>query len=134
MRVVVLAGELGEEELLELVRLGVRGAVPKETAPEALVRCIRTVQAGGQWLEGQVAGRVVERLIAGGGANGRLPNGLTPREAELVQLVRQGLRNKEVATRLGISEGTVKIHLHRIYEKLGVTGRVELANHARERG
>jgi DNA-binding NarL/FixJ family response regulator len=134
VRVVVLAGELGEEELLELVRLGVRGAVPKETAPEALVRCIRAVHAGGQWLEGQAAGRIVERLLAGEGVNGRHHDGLTPREAELARLVSRGLRNKEVAARLGISEGTVKIHLHRIYEKLGVTSRVELANHARERG
>jgi DNA-binding NarL/FixJ family response regulator len=112
----------------------VRGAVAKGAAPEALVRCIRTVHAGGQWLEGEVAGRVVERLLNGEAGNGHLPGGLTPREAELVELVSQGLRNKEVAARLGISEGTVKIHLHRIYEKLGVTSRVELANYARERG
>jgi two-component system, NarL family, nitrate/nitrite response regulator NarL len=133
-RAVVLAGELGEEELLEAVRLGVRGAVAKGAAPEALVRCIRTVHAGGQWLEGEAAGRVVQRLLNGGAGNGHLPGGLTPREAELVELVSQGLRNKEVAARLGISEGTVKIHLHRIYEKLGVTSRVELANYARQRG
>jgi two-component system nitrate/nitrite response regulator NarL len=133
-RVVVLAGELGENELLEAVKLGVRGAVPKGMAPEALVRCIRTVQAGGQWLEGQAAGRVVERLLSGSAGSGGPPGGLTPREAELVELVSQGLRNKEMAARLGISEGTVKIHLHRIYEKLGVTSRVELANYARERG
>src|SRR5215218_10897181 len=63
-RVVILAGELGEEELLEAVRLGVRGIVLKEMAPDLLVRCVRTVHAGGQQLEGGVVGRALERLLA----------------------------------------------------------------------
>ncbi len=129
-RVVILTGELGEEELLEAVRLGVRGVVLKEMAPDLLVRCVRTVHAGGQQLEGEVVGRALERLLAGqAAAQQQSAGGLTPREIELARLVSQGLRNKEIAARPGISEGTLKIHLHRVYEKLGVTSRVELANY-----
>jgi two-component system, NarL family, nitrate/nitrite response regulator NarL len=132
-RVVILAGELDEDGLLEAVRLGARGVVLKEAGPEALVRCVRAVQAGGQWLDHRVTGRALERLLARESDRQRGAGVLTPREAELARLVGEGLRNKEIAARTGISEGTVKIHLHRIYDKLGVTSRVGLANHARER-
>jgi DNA-binding NarL/FixJ family response regulator len=133
VRVVVLAGELDEEGLLEAVRLGARGVVLKETAPDALVRCVRAVHAGGQWLDNRVAGRALERLLARETARQQVAGVLTPREVELVELVGRGLRNKEIAARLGIGEGTVKVHLHRIYDKLGVTSRVGLANHARDK-
>ena len=133
VRVVVLAGELDEEGLLEAVRLGARGVVLKETAPDVLVRCVRAVHAGGQWLDNRVAGRALERLLARETARQQVAGVLTPREAELVELVGRGLRNKEIAARLGIGEGTVKVHLHRIYDKLGVTSRVGLANHARDK-
>jgi two-component system, NarL family, nitrate/nitrite response regulator NarL len=134
VRVVVLAGELDEGGLLEAVRLGARGVVLKDAGPDVLVRCVRTVHEGGQWLDSHVAGRALERLLARETARQRVAAGLTPREVELVELVSQGLRNKEVAARLGISEGTVKIHLHRIYDKLGVGSRVGLANYVRDKG
>jgi two-component system, NarL family, nitrate/nitrite response regulator NarL len=134
VRVVVLAGELDEGGLLEAVRLGARGVVLKDAGPDVLVRCVRTVHEGGQWLDSHVAGRALERLLARETARQRVAAVLTPREVELVELVSQGLRNKEVAARLGISEGTVKIHLHRIYDKLGVGSRVGLANHVRDKG
>jgi two-component system, NarL family, nitrate/nitrite response regulator NarL len=134
VRVVVLAGELDEGGLLEAVRLGARGVVLKDAGPDVLVRCVRTVHEGGQWLDSHVAGRALERLLARETARQRVTAVLTPREVELVELVSQGLRNKEVAARLGISEGTVKIHLHRIYDKLGVGSRVGLANHVRDKG
>ncbi len=131
-RVVVLTASLDEEELFEAVRLGVRGVVLKETAPDLLVRCVRAVHAGGRWLERDVAGRALDRLLAREAGRQRLASVLTPREAELVCLVSHGLRNKEIAARLGIGEGTVKVHLHRVYDKLGVTSRVELANRVRD--
>jgi DNA-binding NarL/FixJ family response regulator len=130
---VLLTADLGEDELLEAVRLGVRGVVLKEMAPDLLVRCVRTVHAGGQWLEQPVTGRALERLVARETARPKLQT-LTPREVELVRLANNGLRNKEIAARLGLTEGTVKVHLHRVYEKLGVASRVELLNHVREQG
>jgi DNA-binding NarL/FixJ family response regulator len=133
-RVLLLTGDVGEEDLLEAVRLGVYGAVLKEAAPDLLVRCVRAVHAGEKRLEGGLAGRALERLLAR--EADRRGDGAVPsrREAELVRLVSQGLRNKEIAARLGITEGTVKTHLHRLYEKLGVTSRVELVNRARREG
>jgi DNA-binding NarL/FixJ family response regulator len=132
--VVLLAGDLAEDDLLEAVQLGVRGVVLKEMAPDLLVRCVRTVHAGGQWLESQLTGRALTRLLARESARQKLSKLLTPREIELTKQVSQGLRNKEIAARLGITEGTVKIHLHRIYEKLNVTSRVELVNYVRREG
>lgn len=131
LRVVLLTAEIGEDALFEAVRLGVRGVMLKEMAADQLVRCIRTVHAGGQWLERHLTGWTLERLLARESARQQAAKVLTPRETELVRLVSQGLRNKEIAFRLGITEGTVKIHLHRIYDKLGVSSRVELANYAR---
>lgn len=131
LKVVLLTADISEEDLVEAVRLGVRGVMLKETAPDLLVRCIRTVHGGGQWLEHQLTGWTLERLLAREASRQQAAKVLTTREVELVRHVSQGLRNKEVAARLGITEGTVKIHLHRIYEKLGMNSRVELANYAR---
>ena len=131
-RVILLTAGLSEDQLLEAVRLGVRGVVLKDAAPDVLIRAIRTVQGGGQWLEPHFAAATFEQLLAREAQKQQSPNPLSRRELELVQLVMQGLRNKEVAFRLGITEGTVKIHLHRIYEKLGVSSRMDLANYVRK--
>lgn len=129
-KVVLLAAALEEEEILEALRLGVRGLVVKELAPQLLVECVRKVHAGEQWLEKQLSSRVLEMLLrreAGGRAGSSV---LTPREIEIVRMVASGLRNRELARRLGLSEGTVKIHLHNLYKKLKVQNRVELVLHA----
>jgi DNA-binding NarL/FixJ family response regulator len=131
VRVVVLSGNVDEDDLLEVVRLGARGVVLKTMAPELLVRCVRAVHAGGQRLESQLAGRALERLLTREAARQQIAKVLTRRELELVSFVSAGLRNKEIAARLHIGEGTVKAHLHNVYEKLGVTSRVELVNYAR---
>ena len=133
-RVVVLAGEVGEADLLEAVRLGARGVALKGGAPGQLIDGIRAVHAGGRWLEGGLAGLALEHLLAREAARQEPADPLTPRERELVGLVSQGLRNKEIAARLGLTEGTVKMHLVRVYGKLGVTNRVELANRLRREG
>lgn len=131
LRVVLLTAEISEDDTLEVLGYGVRGIVLKESAPNVLVRCLRTVHAGGQWLEQQLAGRAVERFLAGEASRQQFARVLTPREHDIVRLVSKGLRNKEIAAMLSITEGTVKIHLHRIYEKLSVSNRVELVNLAR---
>jgi DNA-binding NarL/FixJ family response regulator len=130
-RVVLLTADFDEDRLVEAVRLGVRGVLIKDSAPDLLVRAIRTVHGGGQWLEPHLAALTLDRLLAREAAKQKSPHPLSRREIELVRLVAQGLRNKEVAFRLGITEGTVKIHLHRIFEKLDVTNRIELVNYAR---
>ncbi|HEX6144557.1 MAG TPA: response regulator transcription factor [Geminicoccaceae bacterium] len=133
-RVVILTAGLDEDEVLEAVRFGVRGIVLKDMAPERLVECIRAVHAGAGWLEQQTVSRALDRLVRREAERGPVHSPLTPRERELVRLVAQGLRNKEIARRLEITEGTVKIHLHNVYQKLGVDNCVALTLWAQEKG
>jgi DNA-binding NarL/FixJ family response regulator len=132
-KVVLLAAVLEEEEVLEALRLGVRGMVLKELAPQMVVQCVRKVHAGEQWLEKHAFSRVVDSLLRREAGEKEAANVLTPREIEMVGMVARGLRNKEMSERLAISEGTVKIHLHHIYRKLKVENRVELILYAQSK-
>ncbi len=133
-RAVLLAGSVSADEMMEALRLGARGVVLKEMAPELLIRCIRTVHAGGRWLEDDFLSRAIEGILDRDGVarSGRQP--LSARELEIVRLAATGHHNREIAETLHIAEGTVKVHLHNIYEKLGIDGRVELTIHARDHG
>ena len=133
-RVVVLTGSVKDRELIECLRLGACGVVLKETAPRMLVQCVRKVFAGETWVENRSITRAVRlMLVREAGARDSAEH-LTPREIEVVQMVAAGHRNKEIARRLTLSEGTVKVHLHNIYSKLGVDGRLELLKYAQEHG
>lgn len=134
VRVVLLTAALDEDDVLEAIRLGVKGVVLKEMAPSLLLQCLRKVHAGGQWLEKDSVGRALERLLRRDSGMQEAQSVLTPRELDVVKMVAAGLRNKDLAERLFVAEGTVKVHLHNIYEKLGIDGRVTLALWARERG
>jgi len=127
-RTVLLSASLDDAEIRGALRLGARGVVLKEQAAQQLVQCIRTVHAGGWWLEH--AGLSVTDAAAPPGTAGTTAE-LTDREREVATLVSDGLRNKEIARQLGIAEGTVKIHLNNIYRKLGVDSRVGLVLHVR---
>jgi len=133
-RVVLLTAAIDENEALEAIRLRVSGVVLKEMAPQLLVKCVRKVHAGGQWFEKRSFARALETLLQREAGARQIAGVLTPREMEIVRLVASGLHNKEVAEKLLISEGTVKIHLHHIYEKLHVDGRLELTLYARDKG
>ncbi len=133
-RVVVLTSALDEDEMLEAIRLGVQGVVLKEMVARLLVQCIRKVAAGEQWLEKRSVGLALEKLLKRQAAAHEMAGLLTPREIEIVRMVSDGLRNKEIADRLYISEGTAKVHLHNIYEKLKVKSRLQLARCARDKG
>jgi len=133
-RMVFLTGELDEQEMLEAMQLGVHGIVLKEMAPQFLVQCIRKVHAGEQWVERRSAKQALEKMLKREAGGREMAALLTPREIEMVRMLARGLRNKEIADRLCISEGTVKVHLHNIYEKLKVDGRMALMKYAQERG
>jgi DNA-binding NarL/FixJ family response regulator len=133
-RTVLLTAHVEETGLVEAIRLGVWGVVLKEMAPRMLMECMRKVHAGEKWLEQQSVARAMERMQKRESDLDRLTRLLTPRELEIVRLANDGLRNKEIAERLSITEGTVKIHLHNIYEKLGVTGRPQLISYATRHG
>jgi len=133
-RVVLLTAALGEDEVAEAVRLGVRGLVLKEMAPKLLVQCIRQVHAGELWLEKRSVTSALEKLLQREAGQREVTLLLTPREIEIVKQVAAGLRNTEIAKKLFISEGTVKMHLHNIYQKLGVDSRTKLTRYAQEKG
>jgi len=133
-RVVLLTAALDEEEVLAAIRLGVKGVVLKEMAPRLLVQCVRTVHAGGDWLEKQSVRLALDKLLRREAGAREVARILTPREIEIVRMVAGGLRNKEIAAKLHVNEGTVKLHLHHIYTKLGVNSRVALTLYAQDRG
>ena len=133
-RVVLLTAELEEEQLVEALRLGVGGVVLKEMAPQMLLEAVREVHRGGSWLDKGSVSRVLSKLLEREEGAKEIAQVLTPREIEIVRMVARGLRNRAVAEQLAISEGTVKIHLHNIYQKLGVDGRLELVVYAQAKG
>jgi DNA-binding NarL/FixJ family response regulator len=133
-RTVLLTAGIRDEEVVDAVKLGVMGVVLKESSPETLLESVRSVHRGEQWIDRDTATRAFHTVLDRQRAAERAGETLTPREVEMVRLVAQGLRNKIIAERLSISEGTVKVHLHNIYEKLGVDGRLELLLSAQQKG
>jgi two-component system nitrate/nitrite response regulator NarL len=133
-RVVLLAERIHEEEMLEAIRLGAKGVILKDMSGSLLVRCIRKVHAGETWVENTSMARAVTHLLRRDTGAREVALLLTPRERDVLRATATGLRNKEIADRLHVSEGTVKIHLHNMYEKLDVKGRMQLILSARDRG
>ncbi|MGH9258226.1 MAG: response regulator [Vicinamibacterales bacterium] len=120
--VVVLTAVEDENVWLHAARLGARGIVLKATAPRVLENCLRAVHRGETWLT--VGGvDLSARLAQRDAAETELRHSLTPRELEIVRLVALGADNQDIADRLSISLGTVKIHLHHVYDKLQLSGR-----------
>ena len=126
-KVVILTATASDAQLLRAIAAGAQGIVLKEEALTELVRCIRTVAEGHPWLPSAVVNAAIERETGRRLASERLTQSLTTRERQIVLLVAEGLSNKMVGRRLELSEGTVKIHLHNIYQKLQVNNRTTLA-------
>ena len=133
-RMVLLTAALDEEEMIESVQLKVHGIVLKEMAPMLLVQCIRKVHAGGQWVERGTTQQALEMMLRREAAAREVGAILTAREIDLLRTAVSGLRNSEIADKLCISEGTVKTHLHNIYTKLNLDGRLALVRYAKEKG
>jgi DNA-binding NarL/FixJ family response regulator len=129
---VLLTAAIDDSQVMEAVDLGVKGLVMKDSAPEVLIDCIRRVHAGQQWLDEPTVTRALRSALSREVAVREAA--LTSREIEIVRMASEGLRNRAIADRLSITEGTVKVHLHNIYEKLGVDGRVELTLCAKQKG
>ncbi|HEX3128145.1 MAG TPA: response regulator transcription factor [Thermoanaerobaculia bacterium] len=133
-RTILLTAEIQESEILEAMRLGVRGVVLKEMASGSVVQCVRKVHAGELWLEKRSAANLIEKMARREEGASESMALLTSREKEIVILIGRGLRNKEIAARLSIGEQTVKVHLSHIYEKFGVDGRLALLRYAEDKG
>jgi DNA-binding NarL/FixJ family response regulator len=130
-RVLILTALRDRARDEEALRAGARGLVLKDAAPEVLLQAIRSVAAGALWFDPRV---LAAPRAAAAPARATELGQLTPREREIVSLVAEGLRNEEVGRRLGITEKTVRNHLTAVFQKLGVSGRLELVVHAFERG
>jgi two-component system, NarL family, nitrate/nitrite response regulator NarL len=143
-RVIVLTASDDKNEFVQAMKLGTSGIVLKQTATELLIKSIRKVHAGEIWLDSHTTAEVIRRFVSAD----EMPPGPSPapsssssprerersplsqREREIVALVAQGFKNKEMAEKMFISEQTVKNHLHNIFDKLGVSDRLELALYA----
>ena len=132
-RVVILSA-MNSDDLFEAIRLGARGVVLKDMAPRLLMQCVRTVHAGGKWLEKGVATSAVDKLLEREAGIKAVAETLTPRELQVARMIAKGVPSKTVASRLAITEGTAKLHLHHVYEKLKVEGRVGLMRFMQSRG
>jgi two-component system nitrate/nitrite response regulator NarP len=126
-RVIVLTAGMDEAQLLGAADLDPEGMVLKTSDPELLMQCMDTVVAGRSWIDSEIAERTRQAEAKAASAPP-----LTRRERELVELVRQGLRNRDIAGELGVTEGTVKVYLHAIFDKFHVENRTELALRAAE--
>ncbi|MCH8615774.1 response regulator transcription factor [Sphingomonas sp. SM33] len=129
LRVVLLTAAIDDASLIEARSLKVQGMVLKNSDPAYLLDCLERVSKGGRWQDPELVERTkrISQMFAD-----REGPALSPRERELINLVRQGLRNREIAEKLGVTEGTIKVYLHNVFEKLGVGSRTELAIRADE--
>lgn len=129
IRVVLLTAAIDDASLMEAKALKVRGIVLKNSDPAYLLECLDQVRHGRRWFDPELVERA--KLIEET-QGGRSPVQLAPRERQLIGFVRSGLRNREIAEQLGVTEGTVKTYLHTIFEKLQISNRTELAIRAEE--
>ena len=123
VRIIFLTATITPAQIAEALAFGAWGLLLKESAPDALIDCLRAVVAGTRWLPDELLARADVEWTDGGLS--RL-EALTRREREIVDLASRGLSNKAIAASLGSTEGTVKIHLHNIYQKLQVNNRTAL--------
>jgi DNA-binding NarL/FixJ family response regulator len=125
-KVVFLTASIADYQILASVTQGAKAIMFKDSAPEDLIDCVRTVAEGGTWFPPDLIDAALERESGRRVRTERIRKNLTVRELEVMRLVAEGLSNKQVARRIALSEGTVKIHLHNIYQKVGVANRTAL--------
>ncbi|MGE5491331.1 MAG: response regulator [Actinomycetota bacterium] len=133
-RTVIYTATMHQDDVLTAVRLGVRGMILKDMSADQLLRCLRKVHAGETWIEKRSIGLALDKILRRETEMYQISAILTPRELDLVRMVASGLANRQIAEKAHITEGTVKVHLHRIYAKLDLRDRMALTLFARDRG
>lgn len=132
-RIVLLTASVDDEQILHAVNNGAWGVVLKDAAGDELVECLTEVAAGRRWLPADIIAPALRRQEERGEVDEKIDAALTAREREIAGLVARGLSNKHISRTTGIAEGTVKIHLHNIYQKLNLANRTALATFAQRR-
>jgi DNA-binding NarL/FixJ family response regulator len=129
VKLIVQAVQADENHTVELYRRGVRGIISRSISPDLLVRCVRRIAAGETWIDNQSVNWVIEAYRAQAAAlvSPRTQPRLSPKEMSIIGCITQGKRNKEIAFQLGTTEQVIKNYLRKIYDKLGVSDRLELA-------
>lgn len=121
-------------QIMRALDLGVHGLVSKQRPHETLVHCIRQVHAGHAWLDQELSQQTVAMLMDRQKGRDHTARLLTPREVDVARMVSEGWPNKKIASKLSISEGTAKLHLHHIYQKLNCPGRMALMLYMQRQG
>jgi len=132
--IILLTANADAADALEAMRLQVNGIVVKHSAPDLLIRCIDAALAGETWIDRDIMKGALKQSLHQDGSSPKQPASLTHREQSIARLVAKGLSNREIAEQIDVTEGTIKVHLHRIYRKLAVGSRTRLAVMAREQG
>jgi DNA-binding NarL/FixJ family response regulator len=128
-KLIVQVSESDETNTVELYRRGVRGVVPRSISPDLLIKCVRKIAAGETWIDNKSISWVIDayRAQATTLTNPRTQPKLSPKELAIIGCITRGMRNKEIAYQIGTTEQVVKNYLRKIYDKLGVSDRLELA-------
>ena len=128
-KLIIQAVVVDESQTVELYRKGVRGIISRSISPDLLVRCVRRIAEGETWIDNQSVNWVIEAYRAQAAAlvSPKSQPRLSPKEMAIISCITQGKRNKEIAFQLGTTEQVIKNYLRKIYDKLGVSDRLELA-------
>jgi DNA-binding NarL/FixJ family response regulator len=128
-KLIVQVVESDESNTVELYRRGVRGVVPRSISPDLLIKCVRKIAAGETWIDNQSVSWVIEayRAQATSLTNPRTQPKLSKKELAIISCITRGMRNKEIAYQIGTTEQVIKNYLRKVYDKLGVSDRLELA-------
>ncbi|HEY0264651.1 MAG TPA: response regulator transcription factor [Granulicella sp.] len=128
-KIIVQVVETDESNTVELYRKGVRGVVPRSITPDLLVKCVRKIAEGETWIDNQSISWVIDayRSQASTLTNPRTQPKLSKKELAIISCITRGMRNKEIAYQIGTTEQVIKNYLRKVYDKLGVSDRLELA-------
>jgi len=128
-KLIVQVVETDENNTVELYRRGVRGVIPRSISPDLLIKCVRKIAEGETWIDNQSVNWVIEayRSQATTLTNPRVQPRLSEKELAIISCITRGMRNKEIAYQIGTTEQVIKNYLRKVYDKLGVSDRLELA-------